>query len=134
MNKQQAINAFWRRFGVLAFEENAVPDDKAIDALITAGAASAKFPYITYQVVTNDINGVALATASIWDRNTSWETADELSNVIAQAIQRMNTVKLDDGRFYVVKGSPFTQHMSEAEDTAVKRVIINVGYHFFTEN
>lgn len=134
MNKQQAINAFWRGFGVLAFEENSVPDDKAIDALIASGAAASKFPYITYQVVTDDFNGVALATASVWDRDTSWQTADELSNTIAQAIQRMNTVKLDDGRFYIVKGSPFAQHMSEEADPAIRRVIINIGYHFFTEN
>lgn len=134
MNKQQAINAFWRGFGVLAFEENSVPDDKAINALIESGAAASKFPYITYQVVTDDYNGVALATASVWDRNSSWETADMLSNTIARAIQNMNTVKLDDGRFYVVKGSPFTQHMSEDNDPAIRRVILNIGYHFFTEN
>ena len=134
MNKQQAINAFWRGFGVLAFEENSVPDDKAIDALIASGAAASKFPYITYQVVTDDYNGVAMATASIWDRNSSWQTADELSNVIAQAIQNANTVKLDGGRFFIVKGSPFAQHMSEDNDPSIRRVVLNVGYHFFTQN
>ena len=28
MNKQKAYNSFWRQFGVLAFEENSVPDDE----------------------------------------------------------------------------------------------------------
>lgn len=135
MNKQQAINQFWRRFGVLAFEENSVPDDDTIAALIKAGVASSKFPYITYQVVTDDIYGVtALATASVWDRDTSWERADELSNTIASAIQQANTIKLDDGRLFIVKGTPFAQHMSEDGDKAIRRVVLNVGYQFFTQN
>ena len=60
MNKQQALNAFWSGFGVLAFEENSVPDDEAIQSLIDAGVAlmsmhspyelSSKFDvYMTYK-------------------------------------------------------------------------------------
>ena len=48
MNKQQAYNTFWGGFGVLAFEENSVPDDEIIAELIKAGVAAAKYPYITY--------------------------------------------------------------------------------------
>ena len=42
MDKQQAYNAFWGDFGVLAFEENSIPDDTVIQALIDAGVAPAK--------------------------------------------------------------------------------------------
>ena len=45
MDKEQAYNAFWSGFGVLAWEENSMPDDKDIQSLIEAGYASAKYPY-----------------------------------------------------------------------------------------
>ena len=134
MNKQQALNAFWNGFGVLAFEENSVPSDEVIQDLIAEGKASSKFRYITYQVLTDDFTGVVFPTASIWDKSNSWEKADILSNQIADYIQRMNTIKLDDGRMYITKGSPFAQHMGEEGDPSIRRIILNIGVQFFTEN
>ena len=134
MNKQQAYNYFWNRFGVLAFEENSVPDDEAISAMITAGIASSKFPYITYQVLIDDISGAVFPTASIWDRSNSWERSDLLANQISSYIQQMNTIKLDDGRMFITKGSPYAQHMAEEGDPSIRRIILNLGVQFFTEN
>lgn len=133
MNKQQAYNAFWNGFGVLAFEENSVPSDEVFNALIEAGKASSKFPYITYQVITDDISGAVFPTASIWDKSNSWERSDLLSNTIAESIQRMNTIRLDDGRMFITKGSPFAQHMAEEGDPSIRRIILNLGVQFFTE-
>ena len=134
MNKQQAYKAFWGSFGVLAFEENSVPDDETFAALINAGIVKSKFPYITYQVLTGDLNDAIFPTASIWDKSTSWETADTLSNVISAYIQGMHTIKLDNGRMFITKGRPFSQHMGEDGDTSIKRVVLNLGVEFFTEN
>ena len=133
MNKQQAYNFFWNKFGVLAFEENSVPDDEAISAMIKAGQASSKYPYITYQVITDDISGTVFPTASIWDKSNSWERVDLLSNTIAEYIQKMNTISLDNGRMFITKGSPFAQHMSEEGDSSIRRIILNLGVQFFTE-
>lgn len=133
MNKQQAFNNFWGSFGVLAFEENAVPDDDTIQNLINSGAASSKFPYITYQVIVDDINAPIFPTASIWDRSSSWERADLLSNQISEHIQKMRTLKLDNGRMFITKGSPFAQHMSDGEESPLKRIVLNLGVEFFTE-
>lgn len=134
MNKQQAYKAFWSRFGVLAFEENSVPDDEVINELVKNGQALSKFPYITYQVLTSDITGSIFPTASIWDKSNSFEKADLLSNRIAEYIQSMNTIKLDDGRMFITKGSPFAQHMLEEGDSSIRRIILNIGVQFFTEN
>ena len=120
MNKQQAYNSFWSGFGVPAYEENTVPE----------GAA---FPYITYQVLIDDIYGVLTATASIWDKTTSWKRVDLLSNLIAERIVSMNTLKLDEGRMFITKGSPFAQHMMEEGDSSIRRVVLNIGVQFFTE-
>ena len=134
MNKQQAYNAFWGGFGALAIEENAVPDDEVINSLIAAGAAKAKFPMITYQVLTDDLGYPVYPTASIYDRSSSWERADTLANLISSRITAMNTIKLDNGRMFITKGAPFSQHTDEEGDIAIKRIILNIGVEFFTEN
>ena len=133
MNKQQAYNAFWSGFGVLAFEENSIPDDKVIEDLIKAGAATSKYPYITYQVITDDLGNSVFPMASIYDKSSSWERADVLANTISRKIQTMDTIKLDNGRMFITKGSPFAQHMGEEGDFSIRRININLGVEFFTE-
>ena len=133
MNKEQAYNAFWSEFGVLAFEENSVPDDKIIEDLIKAGVAKAKYPYIAYQVIVDDLGHPVYPTASIYDRSNSWERSDLLANAISERIQKMNTIRLDDGRMFSTKGSPFAQHQLESADLNIRRVILNLGVEFFTE-
>lgn len=134
MNKQQAYNAFWGSFGVLAFEENSVPDDRTIQALIASGAAKSKYPYITYQVLTDDLGNTVYPTASIYDKSTSWETADLLANTISTRIQAMGTIKLDHGRMFVTKGSPFSQHFgNDTNDDTIKRIVLNIRVEFLTE-
>lgn len=133
MNKQQAYNQFWNGFGVLAFEENSVPDDEVIERLIEEGIADAKYPYITYQVLTDDLDGVVYPTASIYDKTTSWERSDLLANLISERVQKMGTIALDNGRMFITKGSPFSQHVFESGDVSIKRILLNLGVEFFTE-
>lgn len=132
MNKQQAYNAFWSDFDVLAFEENAVPDDATIQAMIDGEKIKSKYPYITYQVLTDSFDSVIYPTASIWDKNTSWQRSDILSNRIAETIGKMTPIKLDDGRMFIVKGSPYSQHMSEEGDSSIRRIVLNLQVEFFT--
>lgn len=133
MNKEQAYNSFWSGFGVLAFEENSVPDDKTIQSLIDAGVAKAKYPYIAYQVITDDLGHPVYPMASIYDRSTSWKRATDLKNEISEYIQQMNTIKLDNGRMFITKGSPFAQQQLESEDMNIRRIILQLGVEFFTE-
>lgn len=134
MNKEQAYNAFWSEFGVLAFEENSVPDDEIIQRLIDAGLAESKYPYIAYQVIVDDLDHPVFPTASIYDRSNSWERSDILANTISRAIQNSQTIKLDNGRMFITKGSPFAQHQLENGDMNIRRVILNLGIEFFTED
>lgn len=129
MNKQQAYNAFWRQFGVLAFEENSVPDEETIQALISSGVAPSKYPYITYQVMTGDLDSVLTPSASIWDRSNSYEKADLLSNTIAETIARMTPIKVTEGRMFITAGSPFSQHMEDS-DSAIKRNVLTLNVEF----
>lgn len=134
MNKQQAYSSFWGGFGVLAFEENSVPDDNVIEQLIKAGVAKAKYPLITYQVIVDSLDGSVFPTASIWDKSSSWERADLLSNSISQRITDMGTLQLDDGRMFITKGSPFAQHMGDESDHTIKRIVLNIGVEFLYNN
>lgn len=132
MNKQQAYNSFWGSFGVLAFEENSAPTFDEVKTI----AKSMNLPtdiYIAYQVIIDDLGHPVYPTASIYSRSTSWEKADTLANVISRRIQEMNTIKLDNGRMFITKGSPFAQHQLESEDLNIRRVILNLGIEFFTE-
>ena len=133
MNKEQAYSEFWSGFGVLAFEENSVPDDKTIQSLIDAGVAEAKYPYIAYQVITDDLGHPVYPMASIYDRSTSWKRATDLKNEISEYIQNMTTIKLDNGRMFITKGSPFAQQQLESEDMNIRRIILQLGVEFFTE-
>ncbi len=134
MNKQQAYKTFWGTFGVFAFEENSVPDDEVINELIRSGVAAAKYPYITYQVLTDELNAPVFPTASIWDKSSSWERADLLSNTIAARIKAINTIRLDDGRMFITKGTPFAQHSNDEGDATIKRIVLNIGVEFLTDN
>ncbi len=132
MNKQQAYNAFWRQFGVLAFEENTVPDEETIQKLIDAGVAESRFPYITYQVLTGDLDSVLTPSASLWDRSNSFEKIDLLANEIAEAIARMTPIKVDEGRMFITQGSPFAQHMSEEGDLSIRRNVLTLNVEFLS--
>ena len=133
MNKQQALNWFFNRFGIFAFEENSVPTDDVFEQLIKNGNIKSKFPYLTYQVSTGDLNDPVSISASIWDNSTSWQRADLLSNTISEYIQSSTTIKLDNGRMFITKGSPFAQHQLEEGDSNIRRILLNIGVEFFTE-
>lgn len=132
MNKQQAYSEFWNGFGVLAFEENSAPAVSDVKSI----AKSLGLPediWIAYQVIVDDIGHPVYPTASIYSKSTSWERVDLLTNTISERIQKMNTIKLDDGRMFITKGSPFAQHQLESEELSIRRVILNLGIEFFTE-
>lgn len=119
MNKEQALHSFWSSFGVPAYDENTVPDD-------------AKLPYITYQVVTDNYDAVTPLNASIWDKSDSWGKVTDLSHEVAQRLNEMGCIKIDDGWLHISRGSPFAQRMGE-QDRTIRRVSINVYAQFLTE-
>ena len=121
MDKAQAINAFWNSFEWAAYDEGTVPDD-------------ASMPRITYRVVTDSLGNPVMIPASLWDRSTSWERISKKAEEIGQAIVTMDppAIKIDTGRLYLTKGSPFAQRMQEPSDDMVRRIYINVDAEFFT--
>lgn len=121
MDKAQAIHQFWSSFGLPAYDENTV-DEKAI------------MPYITYNVSTGSLEDFILLSASIWYRSTSWKDITNKSDEIAEYLTKMDppAIKIDGGRVYLSKGSPFAQRMSELGDDSVRRIYLNVNAEFLT--
>lgn len=121
MDKFQALDAFWNSFKWPAYDEGTVPDD-------------APLPRITYSVVTDSLGSPVMIPASLWDRSTSWERISKKAEEIAQAIVEMNppAIKIDTGRLYLTKGSPFAQRLQEPSDDMMRRIYLNVDVEFFT--
>lgn len=122
MTKGQAIQKFWESFGIPAYDETTVP-------------TNAPFPYITYQVHTSSLDGLCITNASIWYQSYSWKEISEKTEEISKAITTMNppSVKIDGGRLYITKGTPFAQRMREEVDDTIRRMLLNVNYEFLTE-
>ncbi len=123
MTKAAAIQAFWISFGLDAFEENAVP----------TGADAPKFPYITYELVTDSFSADVSMVASLWYRDTSWRPANAKAEEISTFIGRSGRmIPCDGGAVWLRRGSPFTQNMGDETDDMIKRKYINITAEYIT--
>lgn len=123
MTKAAAMQGFWESFGLAAFEENAVP----------SGKDSPEFPYITYELVTDDLGNATAMTASLWYRGTTWvpanAKADEIGARLGYAGVRL---ACDGGRIWLRRGTPFAQSMGDPSDDMIRRKVISVDAMFLT--
>ena len=120
MTKAAAIYQFWSGFGIIAYEENTVPED-------------AVFPYVTYQLVTDSFDREVAATASLWYRGESWTAINAKTEEISAHIGLGGKIiKCDGGRIWIKRGQPFAQNMGDESDDLIKRKYINVVYEFMT--
>ena len=122
MDKAQAINSFWNSFGLVAYDENSVPDD-------------AKFPYITYGVTTDSFEKPVNLYGSIWYRDTSWKDISRKSDEIARKLYdtKPYLVQLDGGGYlWLTDGVPFARRMADPSDSLIKRIYINLQAEFLT--
>lgn len=120
MTKAAAIYQFWSSFGLTAYEENTVSDD-------------AKFPYITYQLVTDSFDREIPLTASIWYRSESWTGINAKTEEISQKISRGGKIiSCDGGAIWLKRGQPFAQNMGDESDDLIKRKYLNITAEFMT--
>lgn len=122
MDSQQALDNWWKSFEWLAWEENTVPDN----------AISDYGHYITYTAGTSEFERPMMLSASLWERSTSWHNTVNKASEIEAAIGLGGTViPFDGGAIWMKRGSPFSQRMSDEDDT-VRRVYINIEVEYFT--
>ena len=122
MTKEQALHQFWSGFGLTAYDEQTVP---------TADDAP-QLPYITYEVVTDNLNHPVSLSGSVWYRSTSWTEVTEKANQIAEAIgYGHKTINIDGGYMYLTRGTPFVQRMAD-EDDSIRRIIVYITCEYLT--
>ena len=116
MTKEAALYNFWSMFGLPAYEENAVP----------SGEDGAKFPYITYQVVTDSFGNNVSLTGSVWYRSTSWKEANAKAQEIANLVGHGYTILCDGGALTMIIGHAAIQSLTVSYDATIKRRYLNI--------
>lgn len=121
--KAATIYEFWNSFGMPAYEENSVP----------TGEDAPKFPYITYQLVTDSLGNEVAMTASLWYRGTSWVEANAKTEEVSQRIGRKGAVlDCNGGKVWIKRGTPFAQNMGDESDNLIKRKYLNITAEYLT--
>lgn len=122
MDKSQALNTFWNSFGIPAYDEYTVPDGTSM-------------PYITYDTAVDAVGTDIPMTASIWYRDSSWESISKKADEISQRISYSYYITAIDGGYMVVKrNNVFAQRMDDPSDDGVRRIMLSVLIEFLTEN
>ena len=123
MTKAAAIQGFWESFGLAAFEENAVP----------TGYDAPGFPYITYELVTDDLGNTTVMTASLWYRGTSWVPANAKTDEIGARLGYAGVrLACDGGCIWLRRGTPFAQSMGDPDDNMIRRKVLSVDAMYLT--
>lgn len=125
MTKEAALQAFWSGFGLVAYQENAVPtgEDKPV------------YPYLTYEVATDSWGNAQPLAVSLWYRSTSWVDINAKAAEISRAISMGGiTQPCDGGCLWILRGEPFARSTSDDSDPMVKRKILNIMIEYLTED
>lgn len=118
MDKWQALQAFWSRFGK-AYDESTVEEKPT-------------FPYLTYEAAGDSIGSQTILRASVWDRNRSWKTVTDITETISSTITMGGiTVPYEGGMIWIKRGEPFAQRLADEDDT-IRRININVEVEFIS--
>lgn len=121
--KAATIYEFWNSFKMPAYEENSVP----------TGEDAPKFPYITYQLVSDSLGNEVVMTASLWYRGSSWVEANAKTEEISQRIGRKGAVlDCNGGKVWIKRGTPFAQNMGDESDNLIKRKYLNITAEYLT--
>lgn len=118
MDKMQALHAFWSGFSLPAYDEHSVPDNVS-------------FPYVTYEVSSDDFDHQLALTASLWYRDSSWADITSKEQEISEFITKGGRmIAFDSGFIWIQRGTPWAQRMNDPSDEYIRRIILNVIIEF----
>jgi len=84
MTKWEAQQYYWSLFGLLAFNEQTVPDVIPVEQDSQIVMKPLEPPYLTYEPVVGSLNGPMTATARLWYRGTSYKEVFDKCDEIAE--------------------------------------------------
>lgn len=126
MNKLQALNRYWNRFGPLlkislpAYNELSVPPTQ-----------KNTYPYLTYEVGIGSLDGMMTLSGSLWHRGTSWEAIAKIFEDMEPLLDA--EIPYDGGVLKIrtpnaMKG----QTMDDPSDDLIKRIVITIEAEFLS--
>ena len=121
MTKEQALHAFFNKFGIAGYRSTSVPDD-------------AVFDYLTYTCpVSSIMEDPVSITVHTYHRTESEAIPDKLAEDIRKRIG-MGGVMLccEGGAIWLKWGSPWCQSIFDDTDKTLKRRYINITAEFLT--
>lgn len=128
IDKFEALQAFWSRFGLLAFNEETVPDyvPNAKGEMIPL-----EMPYITYEPGTGSIDGQMTLSGSVWYRGNSWTP---ICQKVTEIEKSFNCSIPIEGGYMIARKSEdfFAQPMSDPNDSQVRRMNLRGLFEFIT--
>ena len=124
MTKASALYNFFSSFDIEAYDETLVP----------TGEEAPKFPYLTYQLITDSFDNEVLMPVSLWYRSeASLLALNSKTEEISQRIGRGGIfLDCDGGKIWIKRGSPFAQTIGNPNDNTIKRKLINITAEFLT--
>lgn len=139
MTKEAALISFWSSFAIPAYEENTVPTDpeKRIGFFAekkALGEIESEFPYLTYQMATDDFNHPVPLVASLWYRSYDWEDINAKGREIVDFVGSGKAYKIDGGVLYIKMGHPKAVNGGDPADDAIRRKILNITAEYMTTN
>jgi len=126
MNRIQRINAFWNSFGLVAMDENSVPD----------GAMDRESPnflgqYITYDVTDSGWDEEVPMMANLWYLSESWQEITEKSMQIGDYIGRGGIMlDCDEGAIWIKKAPSFAQRMANEGYDNIRRIVLSIEVEY----
>lgn len=125
MDNFQAIQSFWERFGVDAYDEQATFDEGDLPA----------YPHITYESFSGTWTSSRTMSAHLWNRSGSWAWIKQKAEQIKKDIGNGILIHVDDGVlwFRIPEYTPFAQVISSgSDDEKIQRIFLNVEVEFLT--
>lgn len=126
MNRIQKINQFWNSFGLVAMDENSVPDG-------TMDRESPNFlgQYITYDVTDSGWDNEVPMMANIWYLSDSWQAITEKSMQIGDYIGRGGIMlDCDEGAIWIKKAPSFAQRMANEGYDNIRRIVLSIEVEY----
>lgn len=122
MTKGAALYQFFSRF-MDAYAATSVPEDVV-------------FPYLTYELVTDNWEGGEVGlTVNLWFHTESEAIPNAKVQQISEAVGSGGTIlPCDGGMVWIKRGSPFAQSLQDDTAPGIKRRYMNITAEYLTLN
>ena len=123
--KEQALQAFWSSFGIMAKNELTVPDD-----IMTRSGGH----YITYNVPIASLDEPVPTYGLLYYKDSSWDAIKNKRREIELAIGRAGKrIPYVGGILWITRGVPFSQPRQDADDT-IRCIYLNLTAEYCSGN